>query len=86
MEQNYSWKANRFPDSLKFPHIFSEPVGSLPPSQAPTARPYPWPEQSSLPIPILEDPFDVHVAVHRDGFLIIEPNMCTNFSKAFILE
>ena len=25
--------------------------------------------------------FDVHVTVHRDKFLIIEPTRCTNFSK-----
>jgi len=25
--------------------------------------------------------FDVHVAVHRDKFLIIKPTRCTNFSK-----
>jgi hypothetical protein len=30
--------------------------------------------------------FDVHAAVHRDTFLIIEPIRCTNFSKYFILE
>jgi len=30
--------------------------------------------------------FDVHVAVHRDKFLIIEPTRCTNFSIFFILE
>jgi hypothetical protein len=27
--------------------------------------------------------FDVHVAVHRDKFLITEPTRCTNFSKFF---
>ena len=25
--------------------------------------------------------FDVHVTVHRDKFLIIEPTRCTNFSE-----
>jgi len=30
--------------------------------------------------------FDVHVAVHRDTFLIIKPTRCTSFSKVFILE
>jgi hypothetical protein len=32
------------------------------------------------------DEFDVHVAVHRDKFLIIERTGCTNFSKLFILQ
>jgi len=27
--------------------------------------------------------FDVHVTVHRDKFLIMEPTRCTNFSKCF---
>jgi hypothetical protein len=30
--------------------------------------------------------FDVHVTVHCDKFLIIEPTRCTNFSKFFILK
>jgi hypothetical protein len=28
--------------------------------------------------------FDVHVTVHRNKFLIIEPNRCTNFSEVFL--
>jgi len=30
--------------------------------------------------------FDVHVPVHRDKFLIIKPNRCTNFSNLFWKE
>ena len=30
--------------------------------------------------------FDVHVAVHRDKFHIIEPTRCTNFSKFLFLS
>ena len=30
--------------------------------------------------------FDVHVTVHRDKFLIIKPNRCTNFSNLFWKE
>jgi len=29
--------------------------------------------------------FDVHVTVHRDKFLIVEPTRCTNFLNFFIL-
>ena len=28
--------------------------------------------------------FDIHVAVHRDKFLIIKPTRCTNFSNLFL--
>ena len=30
------------------------------------------------------EPFDVHVTVHRDKFLIIKPTRCTNFSNLFL--
>jgi hypothetical protein len=28
--------------------------------------------------------FDVHVTVHRDNFLTIKPNRCTNYSNLFL--
>ena len=47
MVQNPSWEANWFAASQEIPHIFMEPEGSLPHSQASATCPYPGPAQSS---------------------------------------
>ena len=47
MVQSPPWEANRFPASQEIPHIFTEPEGSLPHSQASATCPYPVPAQSS---------------------------------------
>ena len=47
MVQSPSWEANWFAASQEIPHIFMEPEGSLPHSQASATCPYPGPAQSS---------------------------------------
>ena len=47
MVQSPSWEANWFAASQEIPHIFMEPEGSLPHSQASATCPYPVPAQSS---------------------------------------
>jgi len=39
---------------------------------------------TALTIHTLKLFFDVHVTVHRDKFLIINPTRCTNFSNLFL--
>jgi hypothetical protein len=58
MEQSPSWKAKQFAASQKFPHIFTEPEGSLPYSQVPATYPYPEPTPFSPPhrLQLPEDP------------------------------
>ena len=48
MVQSPSWEANWFADSQEIPHIFMEPEGSLPDTQASATCPCPGPAQSSL--------------------------------------
>ena len=47
MVQSPSWEANWFAASQEIPHIFMEPEGSSPHSQASATCPYPEPAQSS---------------------------------------